>query len=266
MMNFQIGYQLEPKELETVVSPYENLRNSILNQTDFVKKQRDIILFVERYCREEEGDKFWYYCISTNIRLLPSFYKILADSYKLGNYRKTLDMICRNRGTISDDGNNIVDKHSGYIIKSIEFDYSEGYDKSGFKIVSREILKKDLGERITETSEEKQYNSVNARKIDNVIIAISSHMGISLLNEYEFIMNNVLNCLKNETILQNYNLQSKKRGKRRVPFQTLSDEFLLYYTLAHILISIQTAIPSIRTRKTFPGCQKSFSGLSLIHI
>ena len=263
MMKFQIGYQLEPKELETVVSPYENLRNSILNQTDFVKKQRDIILFVERYCREEEGDKFWYYCISTNIRLLPSFYKILADSYKLGNYRKTLDMICRNRGTISDDGNNIVDKHSGYIIKSIEFDYSEGYDKSGFKIVSREILKKDLGERITETSEEKQYNSVNARKIDNVIIAISSHMGISLLNEYEFIMNNVLNCLKNETILQNYNLQSKKRGKRRVPFQTLSDEFLLYYTLAHILISIQTAIPSIRTRKTFPGCQKSFSGFPL---
>ena len=33
----------------------------------------------------------------------------------------------------------VIDKHSGYIIKNIEFDDSEGYDESGYKKVSRGI-------------------------------------------------------------------------------------------------------------------------------
>jgi len=35
---------------------------------------------------------------------------------------------------------------------------------------------------------------------------------------------------------------------------------LLYYTLGMFLISVQTSIPSVKTRKTFPGCVRSFVG------
>ena len=42
---------------------------------------------------------------------------------------------------MSDDGDKIIDEHSGDIIDVIEFDTDEGYDKtSGFKINTREVM------------------------------------------------------------------------------------------------------------------------------
>ena len=35
---------------------------------------------------------------------------------------------------------------------------------------------------------------------------------------------------------------------------------ILYYTLGSFLISVQTSIPSVKTRKTHPGCVRSFTG------
>ena len=35
---------------------------------------------------------------------------------------------------------------------------------------------------------------------------------------------------------------------------------LLYLTLGFLLIEIQTAIPSVKTKKTFPNCRRSFVG------
>ena len=44
----------------------------------------------------------------------------LADVYiNKGDYQTELDTICAEQGTISDDGNNWVDKYSGYTIKNI---------------------------------------------------------------------------------------------------------------------------------------------------
>ena len=37
----------------------------------------------------------------------------------------------------------------------------------------------------------------------------------------------------------------------------------MYLTLGMYLISVQTSIPSIKTRKTAPGCVRSFSGFPL---
>jgi len=37
----------------------------------------------------------------------------------------------------------------------------------------------------------------------------------------------------------------------------------MYYTMGAFLIAVQTAIPSVRTRKTHPGCIRSFSGFPL---
>lgn len=35
---------------------------------------------------------------------------------------------------------------------------------------------------------------------------------------------------------------------------------ILYYTFGMFLIAIQTSIPSVKTRKTHPGCIRSFNG------
>ena len=39
--------------------------------------------------------------------------------------------------------------------------------------------------------------------------------------------------------------------------------FVIYFTMGMYLIAVQTSIPSIKTRKTFPGCVRSFTGYPL---
>jgi hypothetical protein len=43
-------------------------------------------------------------------------------------------------------------------------------------------------------------------------------------------------------------------------FKDLYNSTILYNTLGMLLIAIQTSIPSIKTRKTYPGCIRSFKG------
>ena len=60
-----------------------------------------------------------------------------------GDYIQEMSIICKEQGTISDDGDSWVDKHSGYIIKSIDFSSDEGYDDQGYKLTTKELLEKD---------------------------------------------------------------------------------------------------------------------------
>jgi hypothetical protein len=53
-----------------------------------------------------------------------------------------------------------------------------------------------------------------------------------------------------------------EKGKK-MPTSSYTDfynTFLLYYTLGMFLIATQTATPSVKTRKTHPGCIRSFTG------
>ena len=70
------------------------------------------------------------------------FYYTLAEAFSQGVYPQVLEQICNERGQISDDNDKVIDKHSGYIIKFIEFDDSEGYDEGGYKIVSEKLCLK----------------------------------------------------------------------------------------------------------------------------
>jgi hypothetical protein len=49
-------------------------------------------------------------------------------------------------------------------------------------------------------------------------------------------------------------------GKTIPSFEFIQNSLILNYTIGMILIAIQTSIPSIKTRKTFPGCVRSFTG------
>lgn len=269
----KIGDQL--KDREVIVSPYANLRDYILSQSDFVDKQNNILLFISKVCRdaniygEEPENEFWYYCKTTGIPLLPTFYGALAEAFQRKQYREVLDRVAAERGEISDDGDKIVDKHSGYVIRFIEYDRSEGFDEAGYRIVSREVLEKDIGDVITELSYKQpaSLKTPDADMILRVLSAMDNSIGIDISSDYEFIINNVSEAIMHfigskKSYMQKVAMRAKK-GKKTVPYEKAHDESLLILTLGYYLVSIQTMIPSVVTQKTFPGCVRSFNGFPL---
>ena len=261
-------------ENETVISsPYEDLRDIILGQNDFIKKQNDIQKFVLYFTRKplDSEDQYWLYCNETNVKLLPLFLYTLASTFlQNGDYIYEMDLICSKQGTISDDGDSWVDKYSGYFIKNIEYDTEEGYTVEGFKLKTREVLEADLGDAILENAKikDEKYTDRETTVVVNVVNAMANFMGINLTTEKDFIVPNVVKEFnlripteKNYKTLQEKTLQ---KGKKALPsYSEAKDSTLVIITLGFILLSIQTSIPSIRTRKTFPGCIKSFAGFPM---
>ena len=266
---------LDQDNKEIIKSPYEELRDIILGQSDFIKKQNDIQKFVVYFTRlpNDNEDQYWLYCNSSNSKLLPTFLKRLANVFlSNGDYLMEIDIICSEQGTISDDGNAWVDKYSGYFIKNIDYDTEEGFTEEGFKLKTREKLEQDLGDAVLEqlndpTNEKTMIkDKEEVQMITNIINALSNFMNIELKDKKDFIINNSLRLYeklipqikKQFTILQKKTLE--KGTTMDISIKDNLDQNLLIITLCYFLIAIQISIPSINSRKTFPGCIKSFIG------
>ena len=294
---YDLGLKLLEKEDSgsKIVSPYLKLMNLILGQSDFLKKQYDIIKFINLYCRlgdenniiteeirMEEGETnenpYFYYCKETNTKLLPTFYYILANVFITNpdNYDIELQKIIKEIGVLSSDGSQWVDKHSGFIICNINFEFDEGFEE-GFKVKTRDVLEEDASNIVSnlisgisekEKGKEKLL-SPQARIINNIIESISSNAGINLLNQNEFIIKvvtelmNDINVLEKEPAYRLRQEEAAKKGKKIPEYNILYNSTLMYLTLGMYLIAIQISIPSIKTKKTFPGCIRSFSGFPL---
>lgn len=257
-------------------SPNAKLLNLILSQGDFVKKQNDIIRFVNTYTRPaivdgygplgEKETLYWLYCIKTNLPLLPVFKYNMATAYisDQGGYNDFVELLISKVGKLSDDGNLWTDEHSGWTIKKIDDDYEEGYD-DGFKISSRATLENDAGNNVTsDVSKIIKYNTPETRSISNIVNAISVAMGINIEVQKEFIVNSVVESIQTTMVSEDdYKTRMKEmseKNKKIMSYKDFYNNSLLYYTLSMVLIAIQTAIPSIKTRKTHPGCVRSFVG------
>ena len=253
-----------------VVSPYAQLRDLILGHQDIVKRNNDILRFQVTFTRDpsETEDEFWFYCKESNQKLLPKFIYTLASTFVQNqyNYVRVLDQICATQGKLSDDGNSWVDEHSGYVIKMVEFSTDEGYEDTGFKAASRELLKDEL-QSVRSGELEKKFNDPNAEKISNVIRSMAGYMGFSIDPMQEFIIRNTL--LITNRIVPNEEEYNKKRdavakkGKKLPAYIDAFHTSMMLVTFVYYLVGIQKAIPSIRTRKQFPGCKRSFAGFPL---
>ena len=268
----KIGEKVQGNEITS--SPYSELRELILSQQDFVKKQTDIIRFINKTCRPAQESKneseFWYYCLETNVKLFPTFFGVLANAFFSGTYNDVVEEIAANQGRLSDDGDKVVDKYSGYTIKNIEFDTSEGYDETGYKLVSRALISDDIGDIIMNTSSNpaKTVRSKDGQMIRNILLTLSKQMHISIAGDIEFIMHNVETTLDGYLPSEEYYatrvIAAKKKGKNLGRYVDVHDEALLLVTLSYFLVITQTTIPTIKTPKTFRGCgPKSFSGYPL---
>ena len=264
------------EERDIAQSPFENLRNLVLSQQDFIKKQKDIISFCDKYTRpyiadNAEENEYWFYCTSSAIPLILTFYKRLANAFYIGEYENVLEQIKAERGKLSDDGDKVVDRFSGFIISRIDYDDSEGYNEQGFKIVSRSVLDSNI-EKIVSDLDFKIPDSAlkkNTKTILNIITTLDKNLGISVNSQFDFIVN-LVNTILDKYIPSQKNYEKfllaarkKKKKKRQPTFEEAYNNGLMMTTLSIYVVVIQTMMPSIRTKKTFPTCSRSFTGYPL---
>ena len=253
----KIGNRAEIKDI--VVSPHQKLLNLILGQSDFVKKQNNILQFANNYCVPGENVNFLY-CKDTNTPLLPAFLSVLANGFIDGIYNQVLDEIIKLNGELSESGDYWVDKFSGYYICPISLAQEEEYTAEGFKIVSHSVIEEGVSHNIF--GKQKNIISQENKYILNIVNAMSSYIGISVASQEQFIMKHVLNELKkNIPSKETYEKKIATLKNKKIPtYDYVFNNALVKYTLCYFLIALQTMIPSVKTRKTFPGCVRSFIG------
>jgi len=269
----KISSELEDNEY--LVSPLVTLRDNILSEGDFIKKNKNIIKFVEKFCRKNDpgntGENiYWFYCLSTELPLLPTFYHDLAlvvinDSDQLkNNYMRQIEIIAAERGIISNDGDKIVDKHSGYTIKYIEASNDEGYTDGGFKVKSRGVIEEEISILNISTTKDGNFESPLSQQIKKIIKTINTNINISLKDSYVIlIIKNVGNYIKKIKTRNQYELDAKKlltKGKTVKTFEKYYDKNLMVATMAYYSLTLQISIPSITNTKPFKGCLESFTG------
>ena len=263
-------------ERDVISSPYDDLINIILSQQDFVKKQKDIIAFCNKYTRISVSENpteniYWLYCIKTSKPIIPTFYKRLADAYFSGEYKMILEKVKSERGKLSDDGDKIVDKYSGFTIGQIDYDESEGYDEQGFKIVSKQVLEADIETLVSGLNFSSSNTGItkSTKTVINVINTLDANLGISTNSQYEFISNIVNTTLdKHLPSRENYNkallaMKKMKKKVKRPSYEKAYATALMMSTLSVYIVVIQTMMPNIITKKTFPTCIRSFKGFPL---
>ena len=258
---------LQTKEYSIRNSPYQILRDKILGQNDFVKKQNDIQKFVQMYTRpaKDNEDMYWCYCIEEDVKLIPTFLVVLSDIYisNPDHYIRRLQEIMRNQGEISDDGDMVVDKHSGYIISRQGFSNEEGYTKDGFKMVTREVEEEDI--KIHQDGTLVNNDSELMKTIRKVVNAMENFLGIHLKEKVDNIVIETNKLILSGLLIQSKEeyekkLKLKKTDKKPESYKTLYNQSIIIGSLSYMLIFIQSSIPEIRSKKTHPTCKMSFSG------
>jgi hypothetical protein len=282
---YKEGLKLSNTIEETIKSPHLPLLQIILSQSDNNKKYSDLLHFINTYTEEhtnqelEKGDpEEMLYCKTTKQPLLPVYQRTLASAwimddgeYSRPNFMKAIDDTVRKYGKESDDGKAWVDVNSGREIITKSFDIDEGYDESGYRNVSREVVTQDFETRYSSHIEKvsqlkKLYNSPETRIMFNIIVTLSNAMNVQTANIVEFVISLASSTLQKPGVFmgeKEYKKEAEakaKEGEKSLPYKAFYDFTILYLTLGAFLIGIQTAIPGIISQKTYPGCIRSFSG------
>lgn len=253
-----------------IKSPNLDKLHKILSDNDFVKKQHNIIKFVNYYTRpaivkEIEECPYWLYCKETNTKLLPKFLHDLAISFvENNNYYETLNLIISNQG--EEEGDFIVDRYSSWKISNIEMAEQDMYDSNGRKIISHDILVDKLNISTTiKIKTPKIFENIETEKIYNVFSTLCDNLNIVEEKIDDLVMHLSNETVNNQIMSQekyekNIKLIKEKKGKDSPPYDQYYNETLVIIVASILLVSVQVAIPSITTKITFPGCKKSFSG------
>jgi hypothetical protein len=279
-MAYQIGLEAT-QYTDIVTSPHLELRDRIISQTDFIKKQNDILRLYDKYCREPmeilSEDLGWKYCRMSNTKLLPAFLYELASAYvRGGDYALKLEEICHTHGLLSDSGDAIVDKHSGLAIRAIDFAEEDGYDESGFKLTTHAFIQKGEVDKAVENlmdlyqnqTEKQVCEGERAQMICQILGGLAAQIGHSLVDIRDTCVQYAIHlCDQSIDTEEKYAKEAKKaeekKGIKLPPYKKRSQQLILLITTTIFFMTIQTEIPSFQTNKVMPGCVKSFKGFPL---
>jgi len=267
-------------DIQIEVSPYLELRDAILGQPGIVKKYNDILKFIEKYCSYKfdenitnDYNKYWFYCNESNIMLIPTFYNDLAKGFFNDKYNEVLDKICTERGTISDDGDKIVDKYSGHLIRYINYENIDMYSSSGKKIISHEILdlsideRRDTEDEIILKEEKAEYKTETAKQISNILETLDENLGINTITYHSTIIRLIKTQIDEKlSSIKIYNQKVKeavKLGKKLQSYDKAFNNLVMFFTLSCYIIIIQSSVPHIKKGRGFYGCKETFLGFPL---
>ena len=102
-----------------------------------------------------------------------------------------LDELCKTVGVLSDDGDDIVDKYSGMVLRKREFVSGDEYDEAGFRITSHDLIEKDVGTVVMENlgkKEKRVFENETSETIYNVFSTICSNIDINIDPLADFIL------------------------------------------------------------------------------
>ena len=279
---YQIGLEATGYS-DAVISPHMGLRDRILGQSDFVKKQTNIVCLYDQFCREPmelmSEDIGWKYCKESNTKLLPAFLYELALCFVTGgDYQLKLEELCHTHGLMSDAGNAIVDKHSGFVVRAIDYAEEDGYDAAGFKLTTHAFIEKGETEKAIENLMTSYMGtkgtgsticeSERNQMICNLLDGIAKQIGHPLVDVRDYAVRIAAGLC--DTLIdteEKYNREAKKqeekKGIKLPPYKKRMNQLTILITASAFFTAIQTEAPSFNTKKTMPGCVKSFRGFPL---
>jgi hypothetical protein len=264
------------------ISPFAELRETILNYPDFSKKQDYIVQFVTEFCRpfivnDNKESPHWYYCKATNLPLFPvSLYELAIAYLRDGSasYLQKLDEICAKKGILAEDI--IIDKETNFELKKLDDVFQETYNEEGFRVISYSVIEQNEAEKTEEMLYKalnsktvlKLYDNENMQNIYNIYLAIMKNLNLDagLCDSFLLRISSILISIPSYLPTEKQYLKAiVAKGKQNTKsYQSYKNERLVYCVGAVLHIAIQTAIIDTKKAKVFSGCAKSFSGFPLM--
>ena len=259
-MKYTLGMN-NADETEIIVSPHAPLLRHILGMNDVEMQQVYIIKFVKMFTEPNFTDPHWLYCKTTHVKLIPQFLHTMAYYYNTPYYQDQVDSLKLSIGKYSDDGDAWVDKYSGYVIEKINFNVDESYEEGQQRIRRRDEM---AAAEEQKSGEIKPKLNKQSQLISNIVTTLSREMGINVEPERDFIITTV-NVVIQEHLKKEseYAKMIKEKANKGIVISSYTQYYndsILFATFGTFLVAVQCSIPSIQTRKTFPGCVKSFDG------
>lgn len=261
-----LANQWKESHHEYVKSPYQAKFQQIMGEEDFVLRQEALDMFVTKFTHRDDSNEHYFLCNETRVPLVPVFLYTLSKAYNQGGsdmYQQTMEELVRTQGVLSDDGGMVVDKHTGYPIRLLEFSTDEGYDERGFAVNSREVLQQPAEyeqEDVQSTLGKLEASSDIHKQSLRVMDAMLNHLQI--VNSFKHEQVTILTHVYDNTVMTLDKLVAQKKlteGDKR--YTIFKYEMVFYLSLAYMTTMLESM--AVRVKRTFPGCVQSFKGYPL---
>jgi hypothetical protein len=268
----EIGRQIVVDDI--LASPHKPLFDLIQGQDDFVKKQVDIVRFVDRFCRDpmpqELGEsERWKYCRDTNTPLVPMTLYDLAHVFTIGgDYAELQRELAKTYGVLSDDGDAIVDRYTGAVIRKIDFVGENALFDTDVETLGAFLGTTQTNEGVVNPKATRVFENETTETVHLIFTALVKNLDIPQATVEaieDFVLRLSLEIVKKQVMSEEkYTAAARqmeeKKGKKMPPFAQYRGENLILVVAAMTLVAIQGATPAVKSAKTYPGCYQSFTG------